>query len=54
MKYVPSVKREAYLEEGKVDLFGVGILLLVNTRVEILHIQDYTEKSVHFLLGNIF
>lgn len=48
--YMLIVKAEAYFEEGKVDLFRVSILLFVHTRVEILHIQDNTQKSVHFLL----
>lgn len=44
------VKAEAYFEERKVDLLGVSILLFVYTRVQILHIQDNTQKPVHFLL----
>lgn len=36
------VEAEAYFEEGEVDLLRVCILLFVNTRVEILHIQDNT------------
>lgn len=47
-------KAKAYFEEGEVDLFRVGVLLFMYTRVEILHIQDNTKKSVHLLLGNVF
>lgn len=42
-----------HFEEGEVDLLGVGVLLLVHTSVEILHIQDNTQEPVHFLLRNI-
>lgn len=38
-----NMKYESHLKQRKVDLLSVSVLLFVDARVEILHIQDNTQ-----------
>ena len=40
-------------EKVEIDLFGVGVLLLVDAGVEGFHVQDDAQESVHLLLRHV-
>lgn len=42
-----------HFEEREVNLFSVRILLFMDTRVQVLHIQYNPKQSVHLLLRHI-
>lgn len=44
---------KSHLEKVEIDLFSICILFLVDTGEEILHIQHYSQESVHFFFWYI-